>query len=144
MRIVFSFKNWMQLCFLSENKCRLCLLSSSDGWADVSTPIATRDHNSDGWMTSACLSLLEPTVAMSMLTSSHPSLLQTIVATGVFCPSLLCYHCSDMVVAMGRLPVATVAYNLMLHGLFVVVILAYFYLWASYQRLLFTRWLIKW
>jgi hypothetical protein len=98
-----------------------------------------------GELTSACLLLLEATVAISMMMSAHPSLLETIVAMGVltsshpslleatvvtgvlmssrlsliefivptadFYPSLLCYHCSDVVVAMGRMPVAIVAYS---------------------------------
>jgi hypothetical protein len=48
-------------------------------------PFATRHHSSDGW-----------------LTSMHPSLLRTTVATGVFFPSLLCYHCSDGPFARGH------------------------------------------
>jgi hypothetical protein len=34
------------------------------------------------------------------MASSHPLLLGATIATGGFCPSLLCYHCSDIVVAM--------------------------------------------
>jgi hypothetical protein len=71
-------------------------------------PIATRHYSSDG-----------------RLTSLYPSLLQTTVATDVFCSSLLCYHYSDVVVAMDRLPVATMAYGSMLQCLLVVVIGAF-------------------
>jgi hypothetical protein len=63
------------------------------------------------------------------LTSVSSSLLWTrvattndiIVATGVFGPSLLSYHCSDALVVTGRLPVATVTYNPLLQCLIVVV-----------------------
>jgi hypothetical protein len=48
-------------------------------------------------------------------------LLQTTVATGGFYPSLLCYHYSDIVVATGRLPVATVTYDPLPQCMFVVV-----------------------
>jgi hypothetical protein len=48
-------------------------------------------------------------------------LLQTTVATGGFCVSLLCYHCSDVVLAMGQTPVAKVAYNPLPQCIFVVV-----------------------
>jgi hypothetical protein len=47
--------------------------------------------------------------------------LQTIVATGGFYPSLLCYHYSDIVVATDRLHVTIVAYGPLLPCLFVVV-----------------------
>jgi hypothetical protein len=50
-----------------------------------------------------------------------PLLLQTIVMTGVFCPSLLCYYCSGAIVATNRLRVATMAYGLMLQCLFIIV-----------------------
>jgi hypothetical protein len=40
-----------------------------------------------------------------------PSLLQTTGAIDVFYLSLLCYHCSDAILATGQLPVATVAYG---------------------------------
>jgi hypothetical protein len=56
------------------------------------------------------------------LASRYPSLLQTTVAMGGFCSSLLCYHCNDIVVATGWLPVATVAYSSLPQCLFVVVI----------------------
>jgi hypothetical protein len=49
------------------------------------------------------------------------TVLQTTVAMGGFYPSLLCYHCSDAVVAIGRLPVATVAYGPLPQCMFVVV-----------------------
>jgi hypothetical protein len=50
-----------------------------------------------------------------------PSLLQITVVTCVFCPTLLCYYCGNVVVAMRRLPAATVAYDPMLKCLFIVV-----------------------
>jgi hypothetical protein len=40
---------------------------------------------------------------------------------GGFCPSLLCYHCSDAVVATGWLPIATVAYGPLPQCMFIVV-----------------------
>jgi hypothetical protein len=64
----------------------------------------TKDYSSHGQMTSWCTSLL-----------------QTIVVIDIFCPSLLCYHCSDTVVATDQLPVITVAYRLMSQWLFIVV-----------------------
>jgi hypothetical protein len=66
--------------------------------------VTATDHSSDARLTSQCLSLL-----------------QTTVATGSFYLSLLCYHCSNVVVAMGQLPVATVAYGLLPQCLFVLV-----------------------
>jgi hypothetical protein len=68
--------------------------------------VATVAPSSDGRMTSAC-----------------PSLLGATVVTGVFCPSLLCYHYSDVLVATVRLPMATMTYDLLLHYLFVVVLI---------------------
>jgi hypothetical protein len=53
--------------------------------------------------------------------SRCPSLLQTTVAKGGLCLSLLCYHCSDAVVAMGQLPVTTVTYGPLLQCMFIVV-----------------------
>jgi hypothetical protein len=53
--------------------------------------------------------------------SVHLSLLGTIVVAYDIYPLLLCYHCSDTIVAMGQLSVATVAYDPLLHCLFVVV-----------------------
>jgi hypothetical protein len=49
---------------------------------ELSKSVATVDSSSDGWMTSAC-----------------PSLLGATVVTDVFCTSLLSYHCSDELVA---------------------------------------------
>jgi hypothetical protein len=40
---------------------------------------------------------------------------------GGFCPSLLCYHCSDAVVATGWLPIATMAYGPLPQCMFIVV-----------------------
>jgi hypothetical protein len=82
--------------------------SGGDGRNDVNMPVDTRCHNSNGRMTSARLSLLE-----------------SIIATGDFCPSLLCYHCSDVVVVMGRMFVATAAYHPFLEWCDVVVNLAH-------------------
>jgi hypothetical protein len=47
---------------------------------------------------------------MGELMSAHPSLLEFTVAMDNFCSSLLCYHCSDVVVGTGMMPIATVAY----------------------------------
>jgi hypothetical protein len=63
---------------------------------DVMVPVAATNHSSDERLMSRCLSLL-----------------QTTVATDGFYPLLLCYHCSDTVVAMNWMPVATVAYGLL-------------------------------
>jgi hypothetical protein len=41
--------------------------------------------------------------------------------TDVFCPSILSYHCSDVLVAMDRLPVAIVTYGLLVQSPVVVV-----------------------
>jgi hypothetical protein len=82
-------------CLLLQTKCRLCVLSSSNECADVSTLIATVDSSSDGQMMSA-----------------HPSLLGATVAMNVFCLSLLSYHCSDDLVVTDWFPVTTVTYNL--------------------------------
>jgi hypothetical protein len=49
---------------------------------ELSKSVATVDSSSNGWMTSACSSLLGATVV-----------------TNVFCTSLLSYHCSDELVA---------------------------------------------
>jgi hypothetical protein len=95
--LICSLEFWLiecRMCFELETECRF--LSSSDGWADVSLSVATMTPSSDRRMTSAC-----------------PSLLGAIVATDVFCPSLLCCHCSDILVAMGWLPVDTVTYSLL-------------------------------
>jgi hypothetical protein len=72
----------------------------------TSAPVAATDHSSDG-----------------RLSSRFPSLLQTTVAMGDFCSSQLCYHCSDAVLAMGQMPVATVDYGPLPQSLFVVVVL---------------------
>jgi hypothetical protein len=56
------------------------------------------------------------------LTSAHPSLLGATIVMDVFYPSLLSYHCSDALVAMDRLPMATVTYGPLLQCLFVVVL----------------------
>jgi hypothetical protein len=40
---------------------------------------------------------------------------------GVFCPLLLCYHCSNAVVVTSQMTIVTVAYGLMLQCLFIVV-----------------------
>jgi hypothetical protein len=55
------------------------------------------------------------------LTSASLSLLWTRVAMSA-CPSLLSYHSSDALVAMDRLPMAIVTYDLLLQRLIVVVI----------------------
>jgi hypothetical protein len=54
-------------------------------------PIFTRGHSSNGQTMSSCPSLLGATVAM-----------------GSFCPMLLCYHCSDVFIVMGRMSIAIV------------------------------------
>jgi hypothetical protein len=124
---------WCRLCFLSETECRLCFLSeteciflsSSHGWADISLLVATVAPSSDG--RTRRQHTRRYTVASSSdgrMTSAHPSLLGTIVDACVFCPLLLCHHCSGTVVAMDRLPVTTVAYDPLLQWLFVVVILS--------------------
>jgi hypothetical protein len=59
---------------------------------ELSKSVITVDSSSDGWMTSACPSLLEATVVKD-----------------VFCTSLLSYHCSDELVA-----VTTITYDLLL------------------------------
>jgi hypothetical protein len=55
------------------------------------------------------------------MTLARSSLLGAIVATGIFCPSLLCCHCSDALVEMGQWPVSTVTYGTLLQCLFIVV-----------------------
>jgi hypothetical protein len=77
-------------------------------WAAVVTSI------SDEWLMSQCSSLLQITIP-----------------TDIFCPSLLCYHCSDAVLATGQLPVATMAYDLLLQWCAVVVYICRFLLIAS-------------
>jgi hypothetical protein len=57
------------------------------------------------------------------LTLAHPSILESIVAMDDFYPSLVCYHCRDIVVAMGRMSVATVADDPFLQWCVVVVYL---------------------
>jgi hypothetical protein len=52
---------------------------------------------------------------MVKLTSARSSLLESTVATDGFCPLLLCYHYSNVVVA-------TVAYDPFLHWCVVVVL----------------------
>jgi hypothetical protein len=79
-------------------------LSSSNWWANISTPVATVDSSSDG-----------------RITSARPSLLGVTVATCILCPSLLNYHYSDVLVTTDRLPVTTVTYGMLLQWLFVVV-----------------------
>jgi hypothetical protein len=76
----------------------LCFLSSSDEWADVSTPVANADPSSDGRMMLAC----------PVATRGHNSDGRMISS----CMSLLCYHCSD-----GQ----AVAYGLFLQWCVVVV-----------------------
>jgi hypothetical protein len=46
------------------------------------------------------------------MTSGHLSLLETTIAVGSFCPSLLYYYCSNTVVATGLLSMATVVHDL--------------------------------
>jgi hypothetical protein len=86
--IVFCFI----LCFILQTKCRLCFLSSSNGWADVNKSVAIVDSRSDAQMTSA-----------------RPSLLWAIVAMDVFGPSLPSYHCSDRLVVSGHSDLRPVA-----------------------------------
>jgi hypothetical protein len=74
--------------------------------------IATTDHSSDGRLLSLCPSLLETIVAMGVF---YMLLLWYTVATGVFCLLLLWYTVA------GQLHVATVAYNLLLQWCAVVV-----------------------
>jgi hypothetical protein len=76
-----------RLCLVLQIKCRLCFLSSSNGWADVSTPATTVDSSSDGKMTSARSSLLRPIAIVT-----YGSLLQCLI-----------------VVVMGFLPYGTLA-----------------------------------
>jgi hypothetical protein len=110
---------------------RLSLLEVTAATSNVtSASVATTDHSSDGQLTSNYPSLLvfiAVTAATGNVTSAlvatidHssdgrlssrcPSLLQTIVAMGGLCPSLLWYHCSDAVLATGRMPVTTVTYD---------------------------------
>jgi hypothetical protein len=59
---------------------------------ELSKSVITVDSSSDGWMTSACPSLLEATVVKD-----------------VFCTSLLSYHCSDELVARGHNNLRSVA-----------------------------------
>jgi hypothetical protein len=54
--------------------------------------------------------------------SSYPSLLGSTVATDDFCLLLLCYHCSNILVATVRMPVATVNYDMFLQWCVVVVL----------------------
>jgi hypothetical protein len=92
--LICSLKLWLtecRMCFKLQTECKF--LSSSDGWADVSLPVAARGYSSNRRMMSSC-----------------PSLLEAIVAMDVFYPSLLCYHCSDGQVARGHSelqPIAT-------------------------------------
>jgi hypothetical protein len=53
--------------------------------------------------------------------SSHPSLLESTVVTDGFYSSLLCYHCINVVVATGRMPINTMAYGPLLQLCVVVV-----------------------
>jgi hypothetical protein len=103
-RLYFVSQTICKLCLLLQTECRLCFLSSSNRWADVSTSVTIVDSSSN-----------------SQMTSAHPLLLGATVATIIFCPSLLSYHCSYALVAMGRLPVAIVTYNLLLQCLFIIV-----------------------
>jgi hypothetical protein len=75
---------------------------SRDGQCDIGTSLL--DHNSNGRLSSLC-----------------PSLLQTTVAMGGFCLSLLCYHCSNAVLVTGQMSVATMPYDLLPQCMFVVV-----------------------
>jgi hypothetical protein len=99
-QIVFCFR----LCLLLQTKCRLCFLSNSNGWADVSKPVVTMDSSSDRQMKSA-----------------RPSLLWATIVMVVFSPSLLSYHCSDTLIVMGQLLMATVTYDPLLQCLIIVV-----------------------
>jgi hypothetical protein len=103
-RLCFVSQTICRLCLLLQTECILCFLSSSNGLADVSTPVANMDSSSDGWLTSARSLLLAATVVMD-----------------VFYPSLLSYHYSNALVAMDRLPMTTVTYDLLLQCLFIVV-----------------------
>jgi hypothetical protein len=105
MQIVcFLSKTVCRLFFLLQTKCRLCFLSSSDGRDDINKHVATVDSSSNGWMM-----------------SPRPSLLRATVATDRRRSSLLSYHCSDALVAMGQLTMTTVTYDSLLQCLFVVV-----------------------
>jgi hypothetical protein len=121
---------------------RLSLLEVTAATGNVtSASVATTYHSSDGQLTSDCPSLLVFIAVTAVtgnvtsvlvatidhssderLSSRCPSLLQTIVAMGGLCPSLLWYHCSDAVLAMGRMPVTTVADEPLSQWLFVVVL----------------------
>jgi hypothetical protein len=104
-------------CLLLQIKCILCFLSSSNRWADVSTSVATIDSNSDGRMT-----------------STRPSLLGATVATCIFCPSLLSYHCSNVLKVMDRLPMVIVTYGPLLQCMFIVVF------FIAFNLLSFNEW----
>jgi hypothetical protein len=75
---------------------------------DVGTLVATITSSSDVRMTSA-----------------RPSLLWATVATNGFWPSLLCYQYSNIVVATGRMPMATMAYGPLVQWCVVVVTATY-------------------
>jgi hypothetical protein len=71
----------------------------------------------------------EPEIECRFLSNSdrhngviHMSLLWPLIATDMI-TSLLCYHCSDTLVARDRLSMTTVAYDSMLQCLFVVVVI---------------------
>jgi hypothetical protein len=87
---VFCFR----LCLFLQTKYKLCFLSSSNGWDNVSTLVANVNSSSDEQMTSA-----------------RPSLLGVTVAMCVFSPSLLNYYCSDAFVVTSQLPVTIVTYG---------------------------------
>jgi hypothetical protein len=84
---------WMSTCIC---KCINMNLSSSNWHHDVNVP-----------------SILETIAATGKWHQDTHHYLQTIVAIGVFCPSLMCYHYNDGGVTMGQLPMAIVAYGLM-------------------------------
>jgi hypothetical protein len=100
-QVVLCFR----FCLLLETNCRLCFLSNSIGWTNVSKSVATVGLSSDRQMMSA-----------------HPSLQWATLAIGIFGLLLWSYHCSDALVAMGRMPMTTVTYNPLLECMFVVVL----------------------
>jgi hypothetical protein len=56
---------------------------------------------------------------------ARTSLLEAIITMGDFCQSLLCYYYSNIVVPMGKMPIATVTYGLLLLQWYDVVVVVY-------------------
>jgi hypothetical protein len=87
---MFSFCMNLMLNLIYVIRCRLCFISDCVFFCKLNVDC-----------------VFYPTVTGEQ-TSTRPSLIGATVAMDVFCPLVRSYHCSDALLAIGRLPMAPV------------------------------------